>query len=183
MIAHGYDKWQAQNGSNNGFDGVYVGRSADKPLFLTETKCRAESKGADKYFAESLSLEHIKRKMEQMKQADTRHMITPYLAGSGLIYRFAQRVLPCGKSEFYSEPLDPSAYRVASVSKESPAKIKEEAIVACSKNFESSLAFLEVALSVLDISDADLEILVRTHQKGKKKLEFKAEDTASSSKQ
>jgi len=137
MKVFGYHRLPSQNSSNQGFDGVWVDRKTDGSwLFLTESKCRNESKSAETYFKEELSYDKILDRLKKIEsvatsgQASGTHSIIkkfiddhaknddPMDEGKR-IEIFLHRIRFNGKAEIHIQSFQRDAYNIRKFAKKS----------------------------------------------------------------
>jgi hypothetical protein len=110
FLAYGFVKKEAQNGSNQGLDGVFA-REGEPYLMLTESKNRQESKKATAYMKSDLSEENLLNRVNEIPDRQlqafilTRMDTTPWL-----VFKVVQRLKPSGAVESAVATLDEVRY-------------------------------------------------------------------------
>lgn len=108
MLSSQYYYHSAKIEGNHGFDGVYIDDSDDPEIFITESKCRSESKSAQKYLEEQLSANKIDAQLVKMaRNADLKKLSKRIRAEilNGKVFTMAHRIFDGGNSEFAVEQL------------------------------------------------------------------------------
>lgn len=113
LVTTGAGNQEAQNASNQGLDGVFlVPNGKDKAwIFLTESKCRNESKRARIYMESDLSEERILKRIQEIPNQKFQAWILSALdARPDYVFKLVQRLLPSGHVESYMDQLNPVLY-------------------------------------------------------------------------
>lgn len=130
MMSFGYfTKYPSQNGSNQGFDGVFVDFNSDY-LILTESKCRAESETAKKYLEKEMNEKEVHSKISRLAliYPTTKQLIEEFIQNKPQnIFKFVQRIKPNGKSQWAWEPFSLEGYVNLTLS---PASSEKENVIA-----------------------------------------------------
>jgi hypothetical protein len=105
-----YPKVGKPNPCNQGFDGIF--RHPRLPvLFLTESKCRRESKSPYRYLETDLAERVVAKKVQKLSDARMRTQIQQTLLNSGwIIIKVAQRITNDGQVHTAWAPLDRFLY-------------------------------------------------------------------------
>lgn len=110
FLAYGFVKKEAQNGSNQGLDGVFV-REGEPYLLLTESKNRQESKRATAYMKSDLSEENLLNRVHEIPDPQLKAFILARMDRSPwLVFKVVQRLRPSGAVESAVAPLDEVRY-------------------------------------------------------------------------
>jgi hypothetical protein len=76
MLSFQYYYNNAKMEYNHGFDGVYIDKSDKPEIFITESKCRSESKSAATYLKEQLSMHNIYTTLTKMSNSRIKSLKT-----------------------------------------------------------------------------------------------------------
>ena len=127
FLSLGCVKINGQNLSNQGLDGIFW-HPKRKLLILTESKCRSESKSAQKYLEEDLSDAKIVARLREIDNQKTRTTLIEYVDSHlSNTHTLAQRLTSSGFVESALGKLDPILYiyyRYPDLSK-APKSIKD----------------------------------------------------------
>ncbi len=167
FMSFGYYKHPSQNESNQGFDGVFVDKSENPELFLTESKCRNQSLAAKKILRECLFENAIYTKLQKMsqKQTQTKKRITEFLnKAPQKIFKVGYRLKINGKAQCKIEKFNNDVYQnilLATLSPDSPENEKKATLQRISRQlYASRIDFLQEAFSVAKLPQAELLTLV-----------------------
>ncbi len=103
MLSFQYYLNDAKMGNNHGFDGIYIDESDDPEIFITESKCRSESKSASAYLKEQLSLNQIDDQLSKMEKHKSLKGLSKQIQMATVkekVFKLVHRILEKGNSEF-----------------------------------------------------------------------------------
>ena len=110
FLSLGFVKINGQNLSGQGLDGIFFHPQSGF-LVLTESKCREESKSAQKYLEGDLSEAKIVSRLQEINDAKTRSALVAYVdQHMARTFKLAQRLTQNGSVESAFAPLDPVLY-------------------------------------------------------------------------
>lgn len=112
FTAFNYERLPCQNKSNKGLDGAFF-YPQQKWLFLTESKCREESKTAANYLKTELSENRIRERLNALPAtAPQRKTIEAFLEEHPhQVFKLVQRLLPNGQIQSAIASFDSSLYQ------------------------------------------------------------------------
>ncbi|MBA4249231.1 MAG: hypothetical protein C0432_00720 [Candidatus Puniceispirillum sp.] len=120
MLSFQYYCNDAKMGNNHGFDGVYIDDSDDPEIFITESKCRSESKSASAYLKDQLSLNQIDDQLSKMSKHQALKVLSKQIqkaTSKGKVFKLVHRILEGGNSQFAAQEITKKDWLVMRLSK------------------------------------------------------------------
>ncbi len=140
FLSLGFHKINGQNASNQGLDGIFW-HAHGNFLVLTESKCRSESKRAQRYLEDDLAEAKIVARLREIKDPALQKTLFHQMdTHADHTQKMAQRLTASGFMESALSPLNPILYFYARYPhmKEAPLAVKKKMLISTLKALELS---------------------------------------------